>query len=189
VEFIVVSEQLTYILYSFIFGFVASFVYFGIKILRMTVGLGPSKTSEVRLFRFVDRIKIPSVHCTNTALQIIFIHLLDVVYLIICSISFCIFTFYFNHGRIRWYLLFAALIGFWAFYYSVGKLILFISKYLVYIIKSFTKVILYGIIKIISFILRPAKLFLSVVKLRLIHYRESKRLYKHIFVKGESNGT
>ena len=188
-EFIVVSEQLTYILYSFIFGFAASFLYFGIKILRMTVGVSPCVMSDIKYIRCIDRIKIPGVHGFNAALEIIFIHLMDILYFVIVSISFCIFAFYFNHGRIRWYLIFAAFLGFWAFYYSVGRLILFISKYIVYIIKSFTKIVIYGIIKIISLILRPVNIFLLAVKLRLTHYRASKKLHKYIFINGESNGT
>lgn len=188
-EFIVVSEQLTYILYSAIFGVFSSFLYFCIKILRMVVGVIPVKGPSRAFLNKIDCIKFRQLKGAKTLNELVFVHLIDVIYLIFVSVSFCIFAFYFNHGRIRWYLLLSAFLGFLAFYFSIGRLIIYISKYIVYIIKSFTKLIIYAIIKSVKIIFKPANTLLSAISLRVNHKLELKMLKKHILVKGESNGT
>lgn len=188
-EFIVISEQLTYILYSAIFGFFAAFVYVCIKILRITAGVSSGSGKSISFLKFIDKLPLIRIKGKKAVLSVLLIHITDILYLMFTATAFSVFAYYFNHGRIRWYLIFGAVIGYMVFYHSVGRLIMYLSEYIVYIIKSFTKLIVYGIMSIIGVVFKPLKILISEFGLRMRHRREHIRLKKYIFGNGESNGT
>ncbi len=177
-EFIVVSEQLTYMLYSAVFGVVMSLIYTLIKILRITVGVTKGKKIKLKLHGPWRSVHLPK--CKGL-LSVIFVHIIDILYLIFAAVAFCIFVFAFNHGRIRWYLLLSALAGFVAWYYSLGKVIMYVSEYIVYVVKSFTKLLIYVIMLPIGLAVKPVKRIFGMIVLRIHHLREIKKLRKYIF--------
>lgn len=169
-EFIVVSEQLTYILYSVIYGLFVSLIYTLIKI--------------VRIATLTDKSKVNSVIS-----EILFIHILDIIYFTFIGVTFSIFVYTFNHGRIRWYLVLGAVFGFWIWYNSIGRLIMFISEYVVRALKSFTSLLIYVIMMPVRLMIRPLRMLWLHYKRKIVHSFEMKKIKKLIFEMGESNGT
>ena len=180
-EFIVVSEQLLYMLYSVIFGLFEGLLYTLIKVLRIAVGVSRGRSNSLDILKINNKLPKIKIKIPIGILKAVFIHILDILYFIISASAFSVFVLYFNHGRIRWYLLLSVCLGFIIWYHSLGRLIMFISEYLVSIIKTFTKLFLCGIIIPLIIFAKPFRLLYGMIYIRYTHKYELKKLRKIIF--------
>lgn len=145
---IVPQERLLYILLGSIFvGVLLGVVYDFFRIRRISYSSGAKNDRSINKIR--DRIEC----------FIIFFE--DVLYAVICSVVLSIFIFYMNSGRLRGIAIIGSLLGFWLYYNTVGKLVVFCSERIIRFIR-------YILRKIYSIFLRPLLLILVIsVKITL----------------------
>lgn len=137
------------LLYSFILGASLGLVYDFFRIKRVAYR---QKTNKIK-----------------KAAENILVFFDDLVYWLICSVTVCIFLFYFNSGRARGISLFVMVTGFLTYYFTVGRLVIRFSEY---IIGLFYKVLR----KIYGIFLRPLLIILKLLcKITLY------RIYLYIF--------
>ncbi len=165
-QFIVISHQLKIMLFAAFFGCIFGFLYDIIKIIRML-----AKTESAKKF-------------TNRVYEAIFVHTTDVLFMLFLAISFCIFLFYYNCGRFRWYFLFSFIVGFMCYYFSIGKLVCKISSKIVNVIKLIFRIlVIKPMLKIgkgIIFILSPFKNYYEYRRSLILTNLEKKRYLKEL---------
>lgn len=155
-QFIVISEQLQAVLWALILGAFFAAAYDVLRVVRMLLcsqGIKKLKIAE----------KIPTVTLAGGAvgdhLQMLFANITDVLYSVFAAVSFCIFLYYMNNGRFRWYLLLACVVGFILYRLSIGIAVKAAFGYITGVIRTVCGFVLY-------LITRPA-VFLSRGVVRL----------------------
>lgn len=133
-QFIVISHQLKIILFAVIFGCIFGIIYDIIFLIRtLCVPCNPE--------------------CVEKPFWgMVFIHILDLLYMIIATASYCIFVYYFNSGHFRWYLTFSILIGLFCYKKGPGILVRFLLNKVVIILRFMFKIV----------VLKPISLFLEL---------------------------
>jgi|GEM_PF-2310325 len=96
-------------------------------------------------------LKFTSAIYKNTA---IFIG--DILFFFIVSPIFTVFIYYANSGKIRWYLLTGALVGFVLYYFTVGRIVMLFSGTIVFVVKSSVEFVIY-------FTVRPVVILLGAI--------------------------
>lgn len=136
-------------------------IVYQLKIIGISVLLGCFFCSMYVIIKsgriaFYVGIKNTFLRCISS---IFAIHILDFLFMILLSLSFVIFIYYFNCGRFRWYLLFGMLFGYWASKYSLGIIfecvITRIFSLIKHIIVFTLRIIFMPIYKIFVLLLRP----------------------------------
>lgn len=140
-----------------------------IKLPIIRRSLGEIKESRLK------RVLLPTV-----------IFLQDVFLFLFAGCGVAVINYYFNSGRIRIYTPIAVLCGFLAYYFTVGKLVLYFSELLAFIIRAFFAVIfemlLYPFKIIVVFLLKMAKKLLyfinkTLAKRQKLVYNRNKMKY------------
>lgn len=141
-QFIVILYQLEITLYALLLGLFFGFLYDSLRIMRMLVGITSVHIQSVAWTR-----RLPCRHIgklgRGVVSELFFVHLLDILYGLSTGASFCVFLFALNNGRFRWYLLLGCVLGFMAYYWSVGRLVVYLSGYIVAVLRSMIGLILY----------------------------------------------
>lgn len=138
-QFIVISEQLKNIAFAAFFGCIWGFIYDIIHTVRV-------------LFIYDFNKSLKKIY------KLLFIHILDLIYFVLFSVSYCIFVYYFNSGHFRWYLLISLIMGYTIYKSSIGIFLRFILEKTAGL---FHRIFSYLIIK-------PVLIFINV--LRMLFY-------------------
>lgn len=93
-----------------------------------------------------------------------FVFVTDLVYFTFAGAAFSVFLFWFNFGKFRWFIFLSALLGFLAYYFTVGKLIIGFSE---------------EISRLLMLVLNLT-VFLVCLPLRLVFFL-SRKLYQKVF--------
>lgn len=93
-------------------------IYFDTSLFLYSIALGFSFGLFYELFRFL-RLAIP--HC-NAAVAVE-----DLLFFLPVTAVFLLFTFAFSEGVVRWFSVFAAAMGFFLYFQTIGKILLFFS--------------------------------------------------------------
>ena len=167
-----VSEQLWVTLYSLIMGVFLGFVYDIIRIVRSASGVGNYSSFSIKL----SKIKLPflSVPCDkkkknlSRIFSFILIFISDLLFALICSVSYSLFLFHTIRGQVRLYFILASGIGFLVYRFTASKFLITILECVLFI----SKTILRYVFKLISlpFLLIAVfiKKLLSLVKARIL---------------------
>lgn len=181
------EQILRILLYSLCLGAVLGAFYDVFRILRLMFKAGSGKSSGFKSFKLASA-------------TVIFIE--DIVYFFVCSCVFCIFIFYVNSGRFRSVALIGAIVGFFAYYYSVGRLVMLFSDLVIGFIKKLIKTVLYYTVRPVFILLKKVleltflrwfRAFRTVVLLKyylkcaergfgvmIIRGKRNEKSYKHI---------
>ena len=169
-QFIVILYQLQITLYALVLGLLFGVLYDALRITRMLVGITPVHVKHISWTR-----RLPSRHIGRVGKgpvsELIFIHLLDIIYGLCTGVCFCVFLYALNNGRFRWYLLLGCALGFAAYYYSVGKLVLRLSGYIVAVLRSVVGCIVYLLTQPVLWIGRRLRRLLRPVWALLLRRR------------------
>ncbi len=131
----IVLEQLKIMMFSLVLGCFFGLIYDIIRVFR-------------KLLIYDGKSKICRV-----VSKVVFVQLSDIVYFLILAVSFCVFLFYFNSGRFRWYLLFSLLAGFFGYDLTIGKLVRKVLYQIVKLLRAiFRLLIIMPIGKLVSLI-------------------------------------
>ena len=105
----------------------------------------------------------------------------DILYFLLITPMAVVFTYQVNDGNIRWYLLFGMVVGFALYYFTICKIIISVSEYIVFFIKTVFSYLSYLILRPIKkgalFLLCKIKKLFVIVKSKIpkIHFRVKKR--------------
>lgn len=80
----------------------------------------------------------------------------DILFFFVVSPIFTVFIYYANNGKIRWYLVIGAIIGFLLYYFTIGRLIMLFSSAIVFTVRTIGAYVIY-------FTLRPVVLLLRLI--------------------------
>lgn len=86
----------------------------------------------------------------------VFVFVGDILFFLIVSPLFTVFIYYANSGKIRWYLVTGAVIGFVLYYFTIGRLIMLFSSLIVFIIRSAGAYIIYFTLRPVVILIRLA---------------------------------
>ena len=140
--YVSMSELSLMFLYSILLGFFLGASYDIIRLTRIAVGVkyGTSgeknysfaKYSLIGKF-FYSKEKNPSRK--KHSFLPVFIFLGDVTFCLFSSVAIAIFIYYFNSGEFRAFVLFGAALGFIIYYFTLGKMVIYLSERIIFIIK------------------------------------------------------
>ncbi len=175
-QFIVISEQLQAILWAIILGAVFAAVYDGLRVVRMLLC-----SQGIRKLKIAE--KIPTVKLAGGAagehLQMLFANITDVLYSVFAAAAFCIFIYYTNNGRFRWFLLLSCILGFVLYRCSVGIAVKAAFGYITGIIRTLCGFLLYVLTRPAVLVCRGAKRLTVPVRERIqrkIKIKETEKI-------------
>lgn len=114
------------LLYALLFGLLCGALYDGIRILRVLHGVHYGGQASARIQTLRPRfLPPPRPHGrVGERAQGALIFLEDVLYLAVAGALFSVFVYWQNDGVFRSHLLVGTLLGFFAYYFTVGRLVL-----------------------------------------------------------------
>ena len=177
------------LLYSFLWsialGAFLGTVYDTVRIGRIFLGVSYSRVARVQL----SGIKLPLISGTkkekkrkgrgipSLALNIL-IFAGDLLFCVFAAIVLVIFIYHSNDGRARWMVFFGTAAGFAAYYFTLGRIVMFFSSYIVFVIRSVFSyacfIVWLPVKAIISLILRLSRQVIA----RVYTKNEMKRMKK-----------
>lgn len=149
-----IGNQLLIAVYSLLYGVVLGAVYDAFRIGRIFFGINYVN----RFTGHIKCIKLPLISnpMLNDAIgksqryknTVVFIG--DVLYFVLITPPSTVFVYAFNNGNVRWYLFFGIVAGFATYYFTVGRLVISVSEYIVFSVKVLFSYVAY-------FTVRPIK--------------------------------
>ena len=108
----------------------------------------------------------------------------DIVFLSLCGAIFSVFVFYTNDGRFRAFMAIGAIIGFFSYYFTVGRLVMLLSEKIINAVRKvviFTVSFALGTVK--RFLIKPIKFVLSKLfsLICMPIYTFIRRFYRSLF--------
>ena len=101
----------------------------------------------------------------------IIISIQDIIFFILAAVSSFLFMLFRCEGQLRFYVLLGELLGFIVYYFTVGFLVIRMSKCIIYLIKNilflFYKIFIRTFFKLFFFILRKIKMFFMYIVSKL----------------------
>lgn len=149
-------------LLSLLLGIFFGIVYDIIRFFRVVLGVDVSnpfvkgKLTLHKLFGFV------------------FVTLGDLFFFAVATVSMCIFLFLTGDGRFRWYVLLGIILGFWAYYNTVGKLFIKIAEKIISGLKKLFRFMLLPLLRLFELLKKLyARIFdMPIVKAYFKRYNE-----------------
>lgn len=165
-------------------GVLLGIIYDIFRILRISRS-GNIKIDNKKLQKLMPprilRFKKPSRFLRSANNVLIFTE--DILFWLIAFIVDILFIYKINNGEIRVEFIIFFLLGFWAYHISAGKLIIHISKYIIFLfrclISGIVYIIIYPLKKICGYIFKVLRLFYKNTFVRLIEsmIKAENRLY------------
>ena len=126
---------------SVVFGILVGILNDVYRITRIFLGVKYAKGSVSRLYENdLPFLKRPLRELRNGKAQKFFlpfvILLQDVFLFSFAAVGIVVLNYYFNDGQFRCYTVVAVFSGFLFYYFTLGKLLIFVSEYLVYFLRS-----------------------------------------------------
>ena len=128
------SQQLSTFIISFITGAFLGAIYDGVRILRCIFGVRYYNRNKTFVF---NKIKIRKKQGLTQLNENILIFVTDILFFMFSGITIAIIVYYVNSGIVRWYILLLCLLGFLAYYFTVGKLVIRIADRVATVIRLF----------------------------------------------------
>ncbi|MBE6695069.1 MAG: hypothetical protein E7587_01300 [Ruminococcaceae bacterium] len=150
--YVSMSELSKMFLYSILLGFFLGAVYDLVRLSRIAVGI-KYDTSESSKYafgkyaligRFFHLEEKKATHKKEFFLSS-FIFLGDIVFCLFSSVAIAIFIYHFNNGEFRAFVLFGAILGFLTYYFTLGKIVIYLSERIVFVFKLASLYILFFI--------------------------------------------
>lgn len=133
-----ITAQLWATLYSVIVGAFLGLAYDFVRIGRVLCGLRLGTVSsklEGKCLPLVGEYRRPDGK-VGRVFGDIFVFVGDIAYFIFASVVFCVFVFHANYGNSRWFLVAGCFLGFCAYFFTVGKLVMAFSDVIRFILVS-----------------------------------------------------
>lgn len=179
------TQQLAVTLYSVLAGAVFGLLYDVLRISRIFLGINyvnkfTEKIKDIKL-PLIENPMMRTTKKRKEKFKKIAVGIGDILYFIIITPIAVVFTYHVNNGSIRWYLVFGMAAGFTLYYFTLGKIIISVSEYIVFFIKTVFSYLSYFILRPIKrgalFLLGKIKKLFVFIKSKIpkIHFRTKKR--------------
>lgn len=126
------ERQLYAFLYAIMTGCVLGVVLDFIRISRVLFGIASYTGQKTKLlhhsFPLIGTIKTTVWSHELSRLKIFLFFIGDLLFFVLSGLVFCVFLYHAASGSFRWFYLFGALIGFSAYYASVGRIVVMCSE-------------------------------------------------------------
>jgi len=167
-------HQLVIALYALIVGAALGVLYDAVRISRILIGNSYIKNKKIRTdehsaesrWNVFNEIRLPLIGSRTDRLsrrkrcgrlpfffKNLYIFIGDVFFFTSAGVAVTVFIYHANNGRIRWYLLLGAVAGFAVYYFTVGKLMMFFSEVIVFVLRSACAYALYAVLTPLKLIL------------------------------------
>ena len=143
-----ISQQFTVLLYACVLGVFLGVLYDVFRIMRVMMGVKYAGIVK----KTTDRIKLPKIESfvrrtgegkISVKMREIGIAAGDVAFFFLAGIAMCIFIYWSNNGKFRFFALAGAAAGFSLYYFTLGKLIIMLSEYICFFLRAAFGYILY----------------------------------------------
>lgn len=166
-----ISEQLSVLFMALLLGIFLGAVYDVFRVIRVGAGVrygGP-------VFDRLRDKKLPLIGAYSLGrgknitdkIKNVIVAVGDVVFSLAAGIAVSVFIYRYCYGIVRWYVFFGALLGFLAYYFTVGRVVLTVAEFIVFFVVTAIKYVFY-------FTVRPMILIFIRIKNSLIKYKEKK---------------
>lgn len=162
--YVSMSEHSLMLLYSVLLGFFLGASYDIIRLSRIAVGMKYGATNagkyDYSQYALIGRFfysKAKKKERKKGLFISLFVFFGDVLFCLFCSVSVAIFIYYFNSGEFRAFVLVGAFVGFLIYYFTLGKIVIYLSEKIIFTIKL---LLLY----VAFFILYPIYYLFSKIK-------------------------
>ncbi len=147
-----IENQLLNIVYSVILGLIFGGIYDIIRVAQILCGIASYSDGrvEMRLGK--------NVRGSRTAF-VIFL-LTDCAFMLTVTVMYSFLIYWADNGRVRFYLMLAAAVGFYIYYNTLGRLVMLCSDFIVRVIKRIFTVL---VIRPVTFILKLLRRGMSFV--------------------------
>ncbi|MBO5415807.1 MAG: spore cortex biosynthesis protein YabQ [Clostridia bacterium] len=177
------------LIYSFLFGMSAGALNDINRIIRALMGIRYSAKSFERLYS----IKLPFVGVLERGsekkrvkrwIEAVLIFLQDILLFAYLGCGTVILNYYLNRGQFRLYTIAAVAAGFAIYYFTLGKLVIFLSEGIIFFVRAAVRIILYLVSRpfvylgrVVVKILRTLrkKIASGIAKKRIMRYNKTKR--------------
>lgn len=167
-----VSHQIYISFCSIILGFTSGLIYDFIRIIRVFLGIRYvnrfTEKLSAKKFKFIKNPFYKKE--TKTKREAIKVFITDIIYFVIMTPIFMIFLYHQNNGSVRWFVFFSVVLGFLSYYFTVGKIIISVSEYIVFYIKAF-------FLHVIFFISKPLIPILKFIKNKSVYIRGKIKIH------------
>ncbi|MBQ1244393.1 MAG: spore cortex biosynthesis protein YabQ [Clostridia bacterium] len=138
--YVSMSELSLVLLYSLFLGLFLGCAYDVIRLSRIAVGVRYKNVSETPFdfssLRIVGRyIKKGDAKEKRGNFLSVFICIGDILFFVFAAICISVFTYHFNSGEFRFFILFGAVLGFLLYYLTLGRVVLYLSSKIILFIK------------------------------------------------------
>ncbi len=161
--FIYIEDHVTLLLYSVVFGLLSALIYDAVRMVRTFLGCGipySDKTASIKLPLIGSKEKRKKRRFTEK-LSELFLAVFDLLYMTALSCAAMIFFYTLSDGVVRWFAIFGAGFGFFAYMKTVGA-----------VTEKFAGIILFTFETAFSYIV-----YFTVTPIRYIYGRTLKKLY------------
>lgn len=138
--YVSMSELSRMLLYSMLLGIFLGASYDVVRLFRITAGI-KYKSARDKLYDY-SSLAIVGKYFKNreqknkkASAGRVYIAIGDIFFWVFSAICVSIFIYYFNDGIFRSFVIFGCIVGFLLYYFTVGKIILFISQEIIFYLK------------------------------------------------------
>ncbi len=158
-----IQNQLLNIVYSVILGLIFGGIYDIIRVVQILCGIASYSDGRVEM-RLGKNVR------GSRAAFVIFL-LTDLAFMLTVTVMYSFFAYWADNGRVRFYLMLAAAVGFYIYYNTLGRLVMLFSDLIVRLIKrTFTVLVLKPVRFILRLLRRVLLFFLNHTILLLAGY-------------------
>ena len=142
-------EQIYVFLRAILMGVFFGALYDFFRVTRVIFGVryssAPVRDKKRKTFPYLDRLPVISSG-TVSVIRSVTVIIGDVIFFVICGVGMSVFIYRYCSGIIRFYVFPGAVLGFAAYYNSIGRLVIYVSDAIVFFILSVIKRLLYIIL-------------------------------------------
>ena len=162
------SQQLSTLPIYLITGVFLGAFYDLVRIIRCIFGVEYYSKNKLKNLKSKKNSKISSIK------ENIVMLITDILFFLFSGIIIAIIVYYANSGIVRWYIFVCCILGFLAYYFTLGKLVIRIANTVGIIIRSiFSQIVYLFIYPLKPFVLLTKRLFVSIKS--KIYSREGKK--------------
>ena len=138
-------------LYAFFLGLTIGVLYDLIRISRMMIGISYSREERGPIARLYS-IEYPVIGRLtrtksdgNSLFSYLYVGVGDVLFCLLSGSLFCVFLYLFNDGIFRWQAFVFCALGFFAYYNTLGKIVIYFAEFFVIFLRILTKFLAFAI--------------------------------------------
>lgn len=166
-----ISEQITVLLFALLLGIFLGVMYDFFRVMRVCVGV---RYGNRTLKKFWDK-QLPLIGAyavgrgknITDKIKNAVVCMGDILFSLAAGVAVSVFIYRHCYGIVRWYVFFGALLGFIAYYFTVGRVVLTVAELIMFFVATAVRYAVY-------FITRPIVMIFKKMKTSLPKRKDKK---------------